>query len=66
MRKSAYATLAAIVIAAAPFAGTAMAGQTDMSGVRMAQSSGQVPEKCAQLQNAQARAECIKQESGSQ
>jgi len=62
MKKSVYTMLTAFVFAAAPLAGTTMAAQTDLSGVRMAQSSGQVPQQCAQLQNAQARADCIKKE----
>jgi len=62
MMKPVYTILAAALFATAPLAGTAMAAQTDMSGVQLAQTSGQVPAKCAQLQNAQARADCIKKE----
>jgi hypothetical protein len=64
MKKSVYTMLSAFVIAAAPLAGPTMAAQTDLSGIRLAQSSSQVPAKCAQLQNAQARADCIKKERG--
>lgn len=52
MRKSVYAALSALFIVSAPLGATAFAQASD------------VPEKCAKLTDAQARADCIRAEKG--